>query len=162
MHETERSRLLNEFRRFRFAEGDMLQAAAAAEALLGENKNGELCRALETALAICYARPFTGSGVGRLDEGDWAPDGSARKFHDDLMTLRHKVYAHVDRTEWREVIDLGELLGEEFRGHWTEQWAPVNREALPGFVNLCRWQAARFRRAADDRRRQLVEAASLK
>jgi hypothetical protein len=41
MDESERKRLEREVRRFRFAQADMRQAAAAAEALSKEQSNGD-------------------------------------------------------------------------------------------------------------------------
>lgn len=54
-----RTWLKNEIRRCQLARGDMLQVMAAAVALDSERKNGYLCRALETAIVVCYARPFS-------------------------------------------------------------------------------------------------------
>jgi hypothetical protein len=74
MHESERNRLVNEIRRLRLAEADMAQVAAAADTLMHEHLNGDLCRALETAIAVCYARPFGSSNqVGVL--GQECPEG---------------------------------------------------------------------------------------
>ena len=73
MHENERNRLLNELRRFLLAASDMRQAAAAAEHLSTERLNGDLCRALETAIVICYSRPFArGNKAGTLG-AEWVP-----------------------------------------------------------------------------------------
>jgi hypothetical protein len=46
--------LLREIRRFRLVQGDMRQVVAAAQALHREHENGDLCRALETAIVVCY------------------------------------------------------------------------------------------------------------
>src|SRR5438128_10835744 len=85
------------------AASDMEQAIAAAKALDAESENLELMRALETAIAACYARPFTkGSMVVRLKASKWVSAGAERQLHDALMELRNQVYAHTDVSSGRK------------------------------------------------------------
>ena len=103
-------RLMREIERFRLAQSDMRQVIAAAQALHQERHNGDLCRALETAIVVCYARPFgKRNKVGALHE-NWEPLKEFPKLHTELLNLRDKVYAHTDETEARQVVDAGAML----------------------------------------------------
>jgi hypothetical protein len=69
VHESEKHRLVNEIRRYRLAQADMRQVIAAVDALADEHHNGYLCRALETAIVVCYARAFAaGNEIGTLGD----------------------------------------------------------------------------------------------
>jgi hypothetical protein len=151
----ERERLLQQVARLRFGAADMDQAAAAAEALLAERHNGSLCRALETAIAVCYARPFSESNrIGSVGNR-WIPKDSAeRRLHRRLIELRDQVYAHTDETDAREIIDVGALFGDE--SAFAEQWRPVDRTVLPRIVALCGSQQERFRKAAAELQARIV------
>jgi hypothetical protein len=111
---------------------------AAVDALAAENLNGYLCRALETAIVVCYARPFgKRNAVGALGD-NWPP--IVERFpdlHAQLLSLRDEVYAHTDRTRARDVVDVGELLGLETPA-FTEGWHPIDRSALPAISELAR------------------------
>lgn len=74
-------------RRLVIAAADMRMAQHAAEAQLDGDAPG-LGRLLETAMIVCYARPFTRQGIGRLDE-EWVPQGSSeRELHDEDIARR--------------------------------------------------------------------------
>ncbi len=92
---TNRERRLRHVRRFVLAASDMRQAAAAAEYLRSEHLNGDLCRALETAICVCYARPFSETNtIGPVDPKKWAPaDAPARYLHESLLYYRDKAFA---------------------------------------------------------------------
>ena len=118
MRESERNHLLKQLRLLRFAAGDMQQARAAIIALLettdDDNEDDlDLILALETAIVICYARPFThGEGVGRLGE-EWAPeDEDKRAMHDEMLVLRNQLYAHTDMRSGRDSVERFEFYGE--------------------------------------------------
>jgi hypothetical protein len=64
MHESERNRLRKRQRALLLAASDMEQDKAAAQRLTIE-EDGLLARALETAIAVSYMRPFTGGPPGR-------------------------------------------------------------------------------------------------
>jgi hypothetical protein len=132
------------------AASDMDQAAAAAEALAAETQKVDLMRALETAIAACYGRPFTeGSMIQRLNKGKWVSAGADRDLHDHLMTLRHKSYAHTDSASGRSA-GSSEVSTSDGIAHTTysEGWWAFPREWIPQVVDLCRRQAQHFREEA--------------
>jgi hypothetical protein len=148
MHESERNRVINEIQKLRLAEEDMAQAAMAASYLANKDLNDDLCRALETAVAVCYARPFGRNGVGMLGP-EWLPaDDHHPFFHDALLEVRDQVYAHTDRTTVREVVQVGE-------GSYAEAWLPFSRKARTHFIELARYQEARFRAGVEERQKAL-------
>jgi hypothetical protein len=154
----QRQRLLNEITRFRLAQADMRQVMAAVEALSKEHQNGYLCRALETAIVVCYARPFGSKNkVGPIGK-KWAPLKSFPKLHAELLRLRDKVYAHTDKTEARQVVDAGKMIGAE--SAWTEGWHAIRREALPVIHELARQLEASLGAAVEDRVAKLRDAPS--
>lgn len=66
----------------------------------------------ETGLVITYARPFVSGRPGfPLPRNRFVPE-ALRDTHDELLTLRHKLYAHDDADETlvfrREVLELEE------------------------------------------------------
>jgi hypothetical protein len=147
LHESDRNRLENELRRLRLAQSDMVQAAAAAEALKGEREESPLGRALETACVVIYARPFSSNKIGRLGD-EWAPDDPEEgALHDELCRKRDQVYAHSDKTAMRDVVDMGTSIGKEHPVYF-EQWHPVNRDVLPAFIRMAWRQEKRFYDAA--------------
>jgi hypothetical protein len=130
----EKAQLIDEIRRSRLAQNDLRQVIAAATALKDEHLNGDLCRALETAIVICYARPFTKSNViGPIKESLVPPD--LRALHNDLIRARNKVYAHTDLTDARDVVDVGALL-ELDAPAYAEQWRPLDRDGLVDILRL--------------------------
>ncbi|MGH9320577.1 MAG: hypothetical protein ACRD3V_11920 [Vicinamibacteria bacterium] len=154
MTDSKRQRLLDEITRFRLAQSDMRQVIAAAETLAEEHHHGDLCRALETAIVVCYARPFgRKNAVGALGR-KWEPLKQFPKLHAELLRLRNKVYAHTDKTEARQVVDIAAMLGLESPA-WTEGWHPINREALPPIIALARQMEASLAAAVDDRLNRL-------
>jgi hypothetical protein len=146
-------RLLREIRPLRFAVSDMRQTIAAAQTLAAERENGDLRHALETAIAVCYARPWCHrGGLGAL-AARWLPSpGASRVIHDALLRFRHQVYAHSDGvgSDGRGIIDVWQFLGfvripalGEFT-HFTEQWYPIPREWLLLIIELATTQQRRF------------------
>jgi len=158
LHESDRNRLTNEARRLVLAEADMRQVMAAVDALLGETLNGDLCRALETAVIVCYARAFTTSNtVGPLTE-DWTPaDPVERRFHDEIMRLRDKVYAHTDKIGARDIADAGEMLGLG-QVAFVEGWHPLDRKVLPAIRALADAQDGRLKTRIEAINRELSAA----
>jgi hypothetical protein len=142
----------------------MEQAVEAARAIqreadreaAGEEPNVELLRALETAVAVCYWRPFTQSSIGRLDPVADGPseESGLGELHRRLRRMRDKVYAHTDEEGGRDVTvrDLGP--GTSFI---TEGWEPLPRDCLPSVIALAEGQADRFRAEALDLGDQLRE-----
>jgi hypothetical protein len=129
----------------------MRQARAAITALLAttEDDDVNLMLALETAIVVCYARPFTeGEGVGRLGE-EWAPEEDHdRAVHDELLYLRDKGGAHTDKESGRDVIERFELHDDGLTG-FQESWQALDREVLRSVViPICDQQERRFQEAA--------------
>lgn len=154
MHESERNLRTKEIRRLVFAQSDMAQAAVAAEYLLQEHVNGDLCRALETAIVVCYARPFAGGNNAGILGEDWYPiDPAHRAMHDKLRDLRDQVFAHNDITDKRGIVDAGAMLG--LPGSFAEEWMPLNREALPTLIQMCAAQRAQFSERVDELQAEL-------
>jgi hypothetical protein len=136
MHESERNRLTNQQTALLLAASDMDQATAAAHALVDE-PDGVLARALETAIAVCYMRPFTGGPPGRLPDA-YLPTGSPDgRYHSELKVLRDKVYAHTDKTSGRKTsLSAAAREGDVVSVRWREDWLPLDREALPSLIDF--------------------------
>jgi hypothetical protein len=108
---------------------DMEQVIAAAVALEAqeesETPNFALTRALETAVAVCYWRPFSQRNtMGHLQKSD-AEDS---QLHALMETFRNQVYAHTDTSSGRtaEIGLHGMILSEAW-------WAPVDNH-LPAII----------------------------
>jgi hypothetical protein len=153
MHESERNRQRKRKRVLLIARFDMHQAAAAAEALRDEAYNVALMRALETALAVSYARPFTKSSLVGLDESQYMPeDAQLAELHALLLDLRDKVYAHTDKDSGRGaeiMLETGADGALEISG-LRDEWIPFPRVAIPSACALFELQAERFLNEALD------------
>jgi hypothetical protein len=161
MHESKRNKLERKLRACGLASLDMHEAGAAAEALDavgGVPESEALVRALETAIVVTYARPFSKSNLHRFKKGDYRPvDLTLAAAHDTLILLRDKVYAQIDPEAGREfTIDVleDELVDHDAAAHrtrveWKTHWAPlVARVELPLILALCQLQAVRFAQEA--------------
>ena len=141
----DRSQLEKDVRRLILAASDMDQAAAAARALEAES-DGVLARALETAMVVCYQRPFTKSDLQL--SGEYIPtSGEDARAHADLQRLRNKVYAHTDNASGRQAkIEVRPPHADDIiQVVWTEEWLPFPRESLPYVIALCERLAERLR-----------------
>jgi hypothetical protein len=130
----------DESHRLTLANSDMRQAAAAAR-LLETQTDFHTRSALETAISVCYARPWLKSNqLGKLKD-KWLPTtGADRDLHELLLDLRHKTYAHTDPAGGRKaILDSGGGVGEER--------LPLRRDLVPAIFDLCNRQAARFMQA---------------
>ena len=137
---------------------DMDQVIAAAESIQREHRSTtqdlELIRALETAVVVCYWRPFSQSNtVGHLRESD-AEDPT---LHADMKKLRNQAYAHTDRSSGRtagikEVIASTGVEGLVF----TEGWWSLPDQWLPGIVDVAIRQRDKWRAEATDLGRHLL------
>jgi hypothetical protein len=139
--------LTPEQQRLALAVSDMRQAAAAAR-LLNQQEDFHARRALETAISVCYARPWIDSNRGGKLKAKWRPTaGPDRDLHNRLLDFRHKTYAHTDPTGGRSAladVGPGNVLGI------GEQWIPLNANDLPAIADPCDRQAARFQQALAD------------
>lgn len=127
---------------------DMDQVRAACDMLEQEQEDANRARALETAIAVCYARAFTQSSLKKLRESTFAPRKGTdqRELHDTLMTLRRKVYAHTDVEGGRSVKELSvEIEGDVATVKHVEAWHPLDRVLLDPIRQLCDDQAAKLR-----------------
>ena len=145
--------LTPEQERLALALSDMRQAAAAAR-LLDRQLDVHARRALETAISVCYARPWIDSNNSGKLKTKWLPNaGPDRDLHTRLLKLRRKTYAHTDPAGGRQAFAQrgpGNALGI------GEQWIPLARSELPAIAGLCDRQAARFEQALVDE----IDAAS--
>jgi hypothetical protein len=149
MHESERNRLVKLQQALLLAASDMDHAEAAAHALEDEGEDLALMRALETAIAVCYARAFTQSSLMTLPREYLPEEPSDRELHRYLADLRDTVYAHTDKASGRKAsttmtAETGEVVTVEVR----EEWIPLPRDLMPAAIDLFRRQARRFRRDA--------------
>jgi hypothetical protein len=162
MDESERNRLRNRQEALLLAASDMDHAAAAARALQTE-ADGALARALETAIATAYMRPFTGRRPRRLPDA-YVPTGEPDAgYHSDLKEVRNKVYAHSDKANGRYTsLKAATREGGIVTVEWQEQWLPIPLETLPALIDLCERQAERFRHDAASLHVQLHGLGSLR
>jgi hypothetical protein len=123
---------------------DMDQATAAAVALRADTGDDDAwTRALETAMAVSYMRPFT-TGAWKLPSRYVPKAGAAGEFHRALNELRNKVYAHSDagsRTASMKTVATSE--GIETISYGSAWWA-FRVEDLPAVQVLCHDQRQRF------------------
>jgi hypothetical protein len=162
---SERDRLTKRQRVLLLAASDMEQTIEAARAIqregeqdaTGQEPNVELVRALETAIAVCYWRPFTNSSIGQLDpEGDGPAEATGRELHRTLKRMRDKAYAHTDTASGRDASVKEHTTDSGISGLvFTEGWWAFPREWLPDVIALAEGQRDRFRAEASDIRQAL-------
>jgi hypothetical protein len=90
---------------------DMESVIAACDELEQRPDGNPLADALATAIAVCYARPFSPTnGIGQLKK-QWRPASGTqeREIHDWLVRDRSKRYAHTERAGDRLVLHSGDL-----------------------------------------------------
>lgn len=146
--------LTGDERRLVLAAADIRQVVAAAERL-GELEPTDVnfVRALETAIAVCYWRPFSrNNAIGPLPT-QWEPEtADGLKVHRRLEHLRDKVGAHTDPAGGRKAQAnlLLNAEGELVDVGIAEEWDPLAHDELPAITATCRHQAERFLDAAVD------------
>jgi hypothetical protein len=137
--------------RYALAIADMQQASAAAS-LLRNTTELHASRALETAMVVCYCRPFGDNhGIGSIDAKKFAPqNGVYRAIHTTMLDLRDKAHAHSDTTSGARGIfpDPDAVPIEGWADSWAEQWISFDRELLQAVVQLCEVQGTAFSQAA--------------
>jgi hypothetical protein len=129
------------------AASDMRAVIAACDALELTADHG-LRDALETAIAGCYARPFSESNTHGHLGNRWRPASgtSEREIHDWLLNERKMRYAHTDESGGRLALHHGDP-DTGFDG-LVELYVPFPRERL-----------GPIRQRARGLREQLLEAA---
>lgn len=137
------------------AASDMEQAIAAAHALDAEQTDWNLMRALETAIAVCYARAFTKSQSHQLDRAEYEPaDPTLAQMHRQLIYLRDQVYAHTDkpnrsgRSAGVSITSLPEQVPGRVDFMREEEWVPLPRGLLPTMLELFNHQRDMFHEKA--------------
>ena len=139
---------------------DMGQVIEAAEAIQRENQsstpNLELIRALETAVGVCFWRPFSqrNSG-GRLRNKD-AEDAD---LHEYMKTARNQAHAHIDLNSGRtaDIDDVVTPTGVEGLA-FVEGWWSLPAEWLPRIIDAAIRQRDRWRAEAIEIRRRLASS----
>src|SRR6478672_2194914 len=143
LSESDRNHVMKRQRALLLAASDMEQAAAAAQALDAESADVSLMRALETAIAVCYARAFTQISLHRLNRAEYEPaEPHLAELHRALIAHRDNVYAHTDKKSKRTaalIIETPSPVELPGRVDFVRQegWEPLPREALPAVVELC-------------------------
>ena len=132
--------LSGEQRRLALAVLDMRQAEAAAR-LLERQVDVHVRRALETAVAVCYARPWLDSNKDGKLKSRWRPTGDDVRLHELLIGLRMRTYAHNDPLGGRKPLATIEAGVVTSTG---EEWIPLPRKDLVPIAKLCAKQAERF------------------
>ena len=124
---------------------DMDQTTAAAVALRSDTSDDENWRrALETAIAVSYMRPFT-TGAWKLPNKYVPRARGPKELHTRLNDLRNKVYAHSDKASGRSASmkTVTTSAGIETISYGSSWWAfPI--EDLPAVQALCHDQRQRF------------------
>jgi hypothetical protein len=147
MKDDRRRELEKNVRRLILAASDMDQAVAAAKARQVE-LDGVLARALETAMVVCYMRPFKASPQR---SGDYVPSaGDDATMHAELKFLRDKAHAHNDDASGRwAVVEVAPPGADNIvTVTWREEWPPYPDEKLPFVIALCERLAERLRNDA--------------
>ena len=131
MDKDKRDGLASLVERLRLAVADMEQVRAAVLASRNTNEP-RLLQALETAIVVCYMRPFTGH---YQLPGKYVPKCD---LHRRLREARGNLYAHTDQVPGRKAYVVSSdpetglhVFGEEshLRGLPLHSWEPVLRLA---------------------------------
>jgi hypothetical protein len=139
---------------------DMQEVIAACDALDREEEPGPLSDALATAIAVCYARPFSARNtVGPPLGKQWTPASGTpeREIHDCLLHERKKRYAHTDMEAGRFVLHAGDL--ESGFDGLVEVKAPFPRERLVQIRERAHYLHERLMAKAFVVQRKIVEEA---
>ena len=137
----------------------MEQVIQAAEAIRrehdAEEPNLQLIRALETAVVVCYWRPFSYSNtVGHLLDSDAVNP----ELHAQMKTPRDKAHAHTDKSSGR-TADIDELISQSgVEGlAFTESWWGLPDEWSSTIISVAVAQRDAWRAEAIGIRNRLTE-----
>ena len=129
---------------------DMEHVIAAATAIEREENaaipDHALIRALETALVVCYWRPFSSSNrAGHLRDSD-ALDP---ELHGHMRTLRNQAHAHIDTASGRRAGVTPPSTSRGMGGFvLTESWWSFPQAWLPRVIDVAERQRDAFRAEA--------------
>jgi hypothetical protein len=145
-----------------FAGGDMFDVFETSRYLLGQHPDAaahdggmpwHVRRTLETGLFITYARPFVEARGRRSLKQLRGLSDELRAFHDDIVNRRNQVYAHIDRTPLRRILQLRDpeerTAWVQKRGELREEWFPPTRKGLEILIELARAHLQTFLDAID-------------
>lgn len=119
-------------------------------------------RTLETGMFVTYARPFTDTrrlGLPRLKR---ARDltSELRESHDEILSRRHRIYAHTDDTPLRQILQLADrddrAAWVREQGDLSEQWFPPTREMLEDVIMLAAAHLGSFLAEIDEVRAAIL------
>jgi hypothetical protein len=137
---------------------DMDHVIAAAEAIQHEhssdNPDLSLIRGLETAVVVCYWRPFSESNtVGHLSKKD-ALDS---ELHRDMRTWRDQAHAHTDKTSGRSagITEIGTETGMHGLAFTESWWSTPPSDELPRIIDIARRQRDAWRAEGIELRQRL-------
>ena len=132
------------------AGGDMFDVLETSRYLLGDHPEAasghdggmpwHVRRTLETGLFVTYARPFVEArGGGQMKRAPGLSD-ELQTWHDDIVYRRNSVYAHIDRTPFRRILQLNDpeerAAWVRERGELQEEWFPPTRAGLETTIAL--------------------------
>src|SRR4051794_20587473 len=87
--------------RLTFARSDIKLAKTFCDWLISpeQRRESDIHTALWTAMAVCYARPFSKNNIGQL-AGRWArfDDERLTQTHNLLVAARNRDFAHTDKS----------------------------------------------------------------
>jgi hypothetical protein len=141
---------------------DMDQTAEAAHAIDREHRSGnpnlQLIRALETAVVVCYWRPFSQSNsMGHLR----AKDALDASLHKAMGRMRNSVYAHIDASSGRTAGITPHTTTEGVQGlAFTESWWALPAEWFPQIVKIAATQRDAWRAEAETIRQRLAASSN--
>jgi hypothetical protein len=145
------------FNRLVLAAQDMEECRAAAQFLHeATNLSGDVRRALETGIAVAYARPWGKTNTIGVLPDHWKPtDPDQLTLHDELITVRNKVYAHTDEESGaRWVADVSKML-KTTGPYFAPAWRPLNLDYIPQIAELAESQKTKLAQAAFELLRRL-------
>jgi hypothetical protein len=132
--------------RLTFARWDINLAKTLCSWLLSPDhpSGSAIHTALWTAMAVCYARPFSKNNIGQL-AGRWGrfDDERLKQTHDLLVAARNRDFAHTDKSPARLVYVLPPGSWGE-RGSATVGTVPWAREVVEDAASLCEVQIDRL------------------
>jgi hypothetical protein len=124
----------------------MVECRAAADFLQERTDlNGDVRRALETAIPVAYVRPWgKWNTIGVLGPERLPRRPEQVELHNGLILVRNKVYAHTDEeigARW--ITGMDKALGVPGMP-LVPAWRPLNLDRLPEIAKLAEGQKARF------------------
>ena len=143
MHESTRNERMKLQKALLLASSDLEQAAAARA--LERESDGMLARALETAMIVCYFRPYSTSSLKTLPDQYVPTTSPDSERHAILKELRDQVHAHTDKASGRTVSVQMSVDGDIVNLEWREGWLPFPRQVIPAMLEYFEERRDQFR-----------------